>query len=100
MAKAALIRVLLADDHAMVRQGLRGALQAYPNIEVVGEAGSSRQSMVLLRSCCPLVSAVPLPPLPRRHRMRISPQPFPPRRQPQQETVPFSFDWAAVQSGN
>jgi len=32
------IRILLADDHAMVRQGLRSALECYPNIEVVGEA--------------------------------------------------------------
>lgn len=38
MARANLIRVLIADDHSMVRQGLRSALQAYPNIEVVGEA--------------------------------------------------------------
>ena len=37
MAKAALIRVLLADDHALVRQCVRSVLQAYPNIEVVGE---------------------------------------------------------------
>ena len=45
MAKAALIRVLLADDHAMVRQGLRSALQAYPNIEVVGEAGDGDETV-------------------------------------------------------
>jgi DNA-binding NarL/FixJ family response regulator len=38
MSRANHIRVLIADDHSMVRQGLRSALQAYPNIEVVGEA--------------------------------------------------------------
>jgi DNA-binding NarL/FixJ family response regulator len=32
------IRVLLVEDHTLVRQGLRSALEAYPNIEVVGEA--------------------------------------------------------------
>jgi PAS domain S-box-containing protein len=32
------IRVLLVDDHAMVRQGLRTVLDAYPDLEVVGEA--------------------------------------------------------------
>ncbi|PZR96656.1 MAG: DNA-binding response regulator [Candidatus Chloroheliales bacterium] len=32
------IRVLIADDHAVVRQGLRGFLELQPNIEVVGEA--------------------------------------------------------------
>jgi DNA-binding NarL/FixJ family response regulator len=46
MAKAALIRVLLADDHAMVRQGFRSALQAYPNLEVVGEADNGDEAVV------------------------------------------------------
>ena len=32
------IRVMLVDDHAMVRQGLRSVLESYPDIEVVGEA--------------------------------------------------------------
>lgn len=38
MEVARRIRILLADDHAMVRQGLRSVLECYPNIEVVGEA--------------------------------------------------------------
>lgn len=32
------IRVLIADDHAMVRSGLRALLEAQPDLEVVGEA--------------------------------------------------------------
>jgi DNA-binding NarL/FixJ family response regulator len=32
------IRVLIADDHALVRSGLRALLEAQPDIEVVGEA--------------------------------------------------------------
>src|SRR5438477_3959381 len=32
------IRVLLADDHKVVREGLRALLEATPEIEVVGEA--------------------------------------------------------------
>src|SRR6185503_16237146 len=32
------IRILIADDHAMVRSGLRGMLDAQPDMEVVGEA--------------------------------------------------------------
>jgi DNA-binding NarL/FixJ family response regulator len=32
------IRVLLADDHALMRDGLRGMLDAQPDMEVVGEA--------------------------------------------------------------
>jgi len=45
MARANLIRVLIADDHSMVRQGLRSALQAYPNIEVVGEARDGNEAI-------------------------------------------------------
>jgi len=40
-----LIRVLVVDDHAMVRQGLRCALQGYPNIEVVGEASDGQEAL-------------------------------------------------------
>jgi two-component system, NarL family, response regulator LiaR len=36
------IRVLLVDDHAVVRQGLRAFLQTQSDIEVVGEAGGGR----------------------------------------------------------
>ena len=32
------IRVLLVDDESLLRQGLRSALEGYPNIQVVGEA--------------------------------------------------------------
>lgn len=34
------IRVLLVDDHAVVRQGLRAFLQLQPDVEIVGEAAS------------------------------------------------------------
>ncbi|ULA58673.1 MAG: conserved membrane protein of unknown function [Nitrospira sp.] len=33
------LRILLVDDHAMVRQGLRSVLESYTDLEVVGEAG-------------------------------------------------------------
>ncbi|MGH7182006.1 MAG: PAS domain-containing protein, partial [Nitrospiraceae bacterium] len=38
VAKTSLTRVLLVDDHAMLRLGLRTVLENYPDIEVVGEA--------------------------------------------------------------
>ena len=43
--KARSIRVLLVDDHAMVRQGLRCALEGYLDIEVVGEASDGEQAV-------------------------------------------------------
>ena len=40
-----MIRILIADDHAIVRAGLRALLAAQPNIEVVGEAGDGREAI-------------------------------------------------------
>lgn len=39
------IRVLLVDDHAMVRQGLRNLLDSYAKIEVVGEACNGEEAV-------------------------------------------------------
>jgi DNA-binding NarL/FixJ family response regulator len=39
------IRVLIADDHPIVRDGLRGALAADPDIEVVGVAANGREAV-------------------------------------------------------
>jgi DNA-binding NarL/FixJ family response regulator len=38
-------RVLLADDHAMVRRGLRHVLDAQPDLEVVAEVGDGREAV-------------------------------------------------------
>lgn len=39
------IRVLLVDDHAMLRQSLRGIIDAYEYMEVVGEAGDGVEAI-------------------------------------------------------
>jgi DNA-binding NarL/FixJ family response regulator len=41
------IRILLADDHAVVRQGFRLILAAQTDMEIVGEAGDGRQAVEL-----------------------------------------------------
>jgi NarL family two-component system response regulator LiaR len=41
------ISVLLVDDHAMVRQGVRAFLETQPDISVVGEAGSGEEAVKL-----------------------------------------------------
>ena len=46
MAHVGQIRVLIADDHTMVRQALGKALQVFPHIEVVGEAGDGDEAVV------------------------------------------------------
>jgi len=42
-----LIRVLIADDHTLVRAGIRGLLQRLPDVEVVGEAGEGHEVLRL-----------------------------------------------------
>ena len=42
------IRVVLADDHAVVRKGVREFLEDEPDIEVVGEAGDGQQAVELV----------------------------------------------------
>jgi DNA-binding NarL/FixJ family response regulator len=39
------LRILLADDHTLVRQGLRKMLEEQPGWDVVGEAGEGRQAV-------------------------------------------------------
>ena len=41
-------RILLADDHALVRQGLRRVLDAEPDLEVVAEAGDGTEAVARL----------------------------------------------------
>jgi len=38
-------RVLLVDDHAMVRQGLRAVLDQYPDLSIIGEAADGREAV-------------------------------------------------------
>ncbi|SPE26531.1 Two component transcriptional regulator, LuxR family [Candidatus Sulfopaludibacter sp. SbA3] len=47
------IRILLADDHAVVRQGFKMILSAQPDMEIVGEAGNGREAVELADSLKP-----------------------------------------------
>ena len=48
-----MIRVLIVDDHAVVRSGLRRILDAESDVEVVGEAGTVREAVFEARSSKP-----------------------------------------------
>jgi DNA-binding NarL/FixJ family response regulator len=47
------IRILLADDHNVIRTGLRLVLERQPQFEVVGEAGDGRQAVAAAQTLSP-----------------------------------------------
>lgn len=49
------IRVLIVDDHKMVRIGLRTMLERFPSIEIVGEAGTNAEAVAAARRFLPEV---------------------------------------------
>jgi two-component system, NarL family, response regulator NreC len=55
-----LIRVLLADDHAVVRAGLKAVLGAAPDIDIVGEAKDGREAVALVERLNPDVVVMDL----------------------------------------
>jgi len=49
------ITVLIAEDHMIVREGLKRMLELEPDLEVVGEAQDGRQAVMLALKLCPEV---------------------------------------------
>jgi two-component system, NarL family, response regulator NreC len=47
------VRILLADDHGIVRQGLRSVLGRDPTFEIIGEASNGREAVLLADSLNP-----------------------------------------------
>jgi two-component system response regulator NreC len=52
------IRVLIADDHAIVREGVRMILSAHPEIQVVGEASTGDQAVAMAEALRPDVTVM------------------------------------------
>jgi len=53
MADSISIRVLIADDHAVVRNGLSSFLSAYDDFKLVGEAKNGEQAIRMCEQCQP-----------------------------------------------
>jgi len=48
-----MIRVLLVDDHPVVREGIRGMLSAEPDLDIVGDAGSGPEAVARVATLLP-----------------------------------------------
>jgi two-component system response regulator NreC len=67
------IRVLLADDHAVLRAGLRALLNAEPDIEVIGEAADGQEAVALAERLKPDVVVMDIT-MPRMDGLRATRQ--------------------------
>jgi DNA-binding NarL/FixJ family response regulator len=58
VTETAPIRVVLADDHQIMRDGLVALLEALPGMEVVGTAGDGREAVLVVRETSPDVAVM------------------------------------------
>jgi two-component system nitrate/nitrite response regulator NarL len=54
------VRVLVADDHPLYRDGIARAITTRPDLELVGKAGDGRDALVLIQELVPDVAVVDL----------------------------------------
>jgi two-component system response regulator NreC len=47
------IKIILADDHKIVRQGMRSLLESHPGFEVIGEASDGEEALKLMETLSP-----------------------------------------------
>jgi len=52
------LRLVLADDHTLVRAGMRALLSELPGVEVVGETGDGREALRLIRERKPDIALI------------------------------------------
>jgi len=51
-----MVRVMLVDDHVLLRRGTRALLQAAPDVEIVAETGDGKHALALARRLRPDVA--------------------------------------------
>jgi DNA-binding NarL/FixJ family response regulator len=71
-AKPNNIRVMLIDDHAIVREGLRAVFEDFSDIEIVAEAASATEALTLAERALPkvIISDVRMPGMPISEAIR------------------------------
>jgi len=47
------IRIVIADDHPLIRQGLRQVIEIEPNLKIVGEAGNGNEALSMIEELQP-----------------------------------------------
>lgn len=53
MSSSSKIKLLLVDDHALVREGIRSSLLRHPSIHIAGEAVNGREALRKAKQLCP-----------------------------------------------
>ncbi len=52
------LRIILADDHALVRSGIRVLIESMPDVEVAGEAGNGKEAIELASRTLPDIAVL------------------------------------------
>lgn len=53
MTEMSAVKIVLVDDHAMIRDGLRAGLEEIPEFQVIGEAEDGQEALELANQLCP-----------------------------------------------
>jgi DNA-binding NarL/FixJ family response regulator len=67
------LRILLADDHALVRRGMRSLLESEPGFEVVGEAAEGHEALHLCQTLKPDIAILDIA-MPRLNGIEVAAQ--------------------------
>lgn len=65
------LRIILADDHELVRAGIRVLIESIPNVEVAGEAGNGDEAIALIRNTLPDIALLDLA-MPQLNGIRVT----------------------------
>lgn len=65
------VRVVIADDHPIVRQGLRQTIEAAPELKVVAEAGDGREALERIRELRPEIALLDID-MPKLHGFDVA----------------------------